>query len=104
MAVLCPTITSGRIDQLLCECPNPVRITAAPAKFDPEIAAFCPPELCELTPECCHVRPRTLVTNHQHADAPYPLRLLCASYERPTCRRTADKFDELAPPHCRPRG
>jgi hypothetical protein len=33
----------SQIDQLFCESPNPVRITVAPARFDPEIAAFCPP-------------------------------------------------------------
>jgi len=35
----------------------------------------------------------------QHPDAPNPLRLLRARGQRPCRRRTADKRDELAPPH-----
>src|SRR5438477_7440078 len=31
-----------QIDQLFCKSPHPIRIIGAPAKFDPEIAAFSP--------------------------------------------------------------
>ena len=41
------------IDQLFCERPDPIRISGTPAKFDPEIAAFGPPQLRERTPERC---------------------------------------------------
>src|SRR4249920_183111 len=40
-----------QIDQLFCQSPHPIRITGAPAKFDPEIAAFSPPQLRERTQE-----------------------------------------------------
>jgi hypothetical protein len=36
---------------------------------------------------------------HQHADAPYPLRLLRPRRERPQRRRAAKQRDELASPH-----
>jgi signal transduction histidine kinase len=39
----------------------------------------------------------------QYADAPHALALLRACRQRPR-RSTAKKLDELAPPHCRPRG
>src|SRR5437764_2927446 len=40
-----------QIDQLVCQSPHPIRIIGAPAKFDPEIAAFGPPQLRECTSE-----------------------------------------------------
>src|SRR5262249_10590800 len=36
---------------------------------------------------------------HEQADATHPLALLRARRERPCCRRTAEKRDELAPSH-----
>src|SRR5690348_8675895 len=47
-----------QIDQLFCERSDPIRISGAPAKFDPEIAAFRPPQLRERSPECCEPRLR----------------------------------------------
>jgi hypothetical protein len=35
----------------------------------------------------------------EHADAPHPLRLLRTCRERPCDRRTAEKRNELTPPH-----
>src|SRR5207237_5435983 len=40
-----------QIDQFVCQSPHPIRIIGAPAKFDPEIAAFGPPQLRECTSE-----------------------------------------------------
>src|SRR5215469_5981422 len=45
-----------QIDQLFCERSVLIRISGAPAKFDPEIAAFRPPQLRERSPECCEPR------------------------------------------------
>src|SRR5215467_7194717 len=45
-----------QIDQLFCERSVLIRISGAPAKFDPEIAAFRPPQLRERGPECCEPR------------------------------------------------
>jgi hypothetical protein len=39
----------------------------------------------------------------KHSDAPHALGLLRADGERPRGSRTAEKRDELAPPHCPPR-
>jgi hypothetical protein len=39
----------------------------------------------------------------EYADAPHAFGLLRPCRERPSRRRTTDKRDELAPPHCRPR-
>ena len=46
----------------------------------------------------------SFAAGHEHADAPHPLGLLRARRDRPRCRRTAEKRDELAPSHCCPRG
>jgi hypothetical protein len=50
-----------QIDYFFCERPDFIRITSTPANFGPEIAAFCPPELCERTLERRHVRLRSRV-------------------------------------------
>jgi hypothetical protein len=41
----------SQIDQLFCEFSDPIRITGAPAKFDPEIATFRPSKLRKRAPE-----------------------------------------------------
>ena len=38
-------------DQLMCKFSDAIRITGAPAKFDPEIATFRPPKLRKRAPE-----------------------------------------------------
>src|SRR5262245_56842134 len=88
-----------QIDQFFCHSPDPIRIIGAPAKFDPEIAAFSPPQLRKRIPESCEPRlrsPIALRVGHQHADQPHPVRLLRARRERP-CGRAAEKRDELPP-------
>jgi hypothetical protein len=87
-----------QIDQLFCQSPHPIRITGAPAKFDPEIAAFSPPQLRERTQEHCEPRlrnPIALRIAHQHADQPHPVRLLRTCRKRP-CSRAAKQRDELS--------
>src|SRR5262245_38648309 len=91
-----------QIDQFFCHSPDPIRIIGAPAKFDPEIAAFSPPQLRKRTPESCEPRlrsPIALRIGHQHADQPHPVRLLRARRERPRGRRATEQRDELAPLH-----
>src|SRR5271170_1894840 len=92
----------SQIDQLFCEGPDPIRFTGAPAKFDPEIAAFRPTQLRERAPERRDLRLRGRIAfrkGHQHADQPYPVRLLCPGSEWPRYRSTAEQRDELATPH-----
>src|SRR5215475_8048408 len=74
-----------QVDQFFCQSPHPIRIIGAPAKFDPEIAAFSPPQLREATPESCEPRlrnPIALRIGHQHPDQPHPVRLLRLAHER----------------------
>jgi hypothetical protein len=84
---------------------HPNRIRAGPAKFDPEIAAFRPPQLRERTPERrepkLHIR-IALLKAEQHADPPNWTGLLRTRRERPSGGRTAEKHDEIAPLHGRP--
>src|SRR5262249_49710744 len=91
-----------QIDQPFCKRPEHIRITIAPAKFDPEIAAFSPPQLRESTPQRRNRRlPSRIALNkaHEHADQPHPVRLLLpARHDRQRCS-AANERDELAPPH-----
>ena len=68
----------SQTDQFFCECPHLVRITGAPANFDPELAAFCPPQLRDGTPESVDLRLRGRSSRiaHQHADQPHAIQLL----------------------------
>src|SRR5260370_37559751 len=94
-----------QIDQLFCEGPGPIRISGAPAKFDPEIAAFHPPQLGESPPESREPRlrsPIVLRIGHKHADQPHPVRLLRTRDKRPCGGSATKKCDELAPPHGQP--
>src|SRR6516162_8972087 len=91
----------SQIDQFFCEGLYPIRISGAPAKFDPKIAAIGPPQLRERTPECREVRLHSRIAlriTHQHADPPYLLRLLRPRDQWPY-RRAAEQRHELAPFH-----
>src|SRR6516165_586681 len=90
-----------QIDQLFCQRPHPIRITGAPANFDPEIAAFRPPNVSECLPERSEPGLRFMVAlgiGQQHTDPPHPLRLLRARRDCQVSRRPAKKCDELTPP------
>jgi hypothetical protein len=92
----------SQINQLLCERLHPIRVTRAPAKFDPEIAAFRPPQLRERTSERRDLRLRSRIVfrkGHQHANQPHPVRLLRTRCKRPCRSRAANKRDEFAPSH-----
>src|SRR5262249_10190511 len=92
----------SQINQFFCEGLYPIRISGAPAKFDPKIAAIGPSQLRERTPECREVRLHSRIAlriARQHADPPYLLGLLRPRDQRPPSRRAADQRDELAPPH-----
>jgi hypothetical protein len=61
----------SQINQLFCQCLDLIRISGAPAKFDPEIAAFYPPQLRERAPEGRDLRLRSRIAlskRRQHAD------------------------------------
>src|SRR6516165_12324441 len=90
----------SQIDQFFCEGLYPIRISAAPAKFDPKITAIHPSQLRERTPECREVRLHSRIAlriAHQHTDPPYLLGLLRLRDRRPHSRRAAEQRDELAP-------
>ena len=51
------TKVGPQIDKLFGQHPDPIRISSPPAKLDPEIGAFCPPQLHESTPETREIEP-----------------------------------------------
>src|SRR5262245_31614011 len=74
----------------------------APARINPDIAALCPPgflkSLSEHRNPCLYYRV-AFGKRYQYADAPHALGLLRTRSERPSCRRAAEKRDELSPLH-----
>src|SRR6516165_6940663 len=67
-----------------------------------DIAAFRPSTLLEPLPECREASPHfriVLGVGTQHADPPYPVRLLRARRQRPRGRRAPEERDERALPH-----
>src|SRR5271154_353790 len=95
----------SQIDQLFCQRPEPTRITSAPPKFDPEIAALGPPQFRKRASERCEVRLRSGIAGriaHQDADQPYGVGGLRVGGKRPSDCRTTSKRYEFAPPHCLP--
>src|SRR5262245_66230952 len=86
--------------------PKVIGIATSPTIFELQIAAFCPAKLLKSIQKGLEAGLKfqiALGCLKQHADTPHPLALLRPRSKRP-CRRTADKTDELAPPHCRPGG
>src|SRR6516162_3063828 len=70
--------------------------------FDLNIAPFDPTRVTHAQAKCSQTRFRFGIifgNPKQYANAAHPLRLLCVQCERPCCDRTANKHDELAPPH-----
>jgi hypothetical protein len=55
--VLSITKVGPQIDKVFGQRPDPIRISSPPAKLDPEIGAFCPPQLHESTPETREIEP-----------------------------------------------
>src|SRR5262249_30734209 len=95
-----------QFDQLFCKRPEPIRITFGPAKFDPVITVFPPPQLLELIPECRNPNlPSRIALQkvHKHADSPNAPALLRPHHKRPRSHRAAKQRDERAalhlPPH-----
>src|SRR5437588_320743 len=88
-------------DRLLRERTHPIVVTAAPAKVHPHVEAIGPTQVRKRLRKHRDARPRhgiVFVKPHEHADAPYPLRLLRAPRDRPR-RRAAEDRDELASLH-----
>ena len=89
-----------QLDQLSCKSADPIRITSAPAQFDPEIAAFRPSELRKRASKRRDLRLRSRIAlrkRHQHADQPDPVRLLRAHSEWPSDCRAPQKRYKFAP-------
>src|SRR5215468_11237780 len=82
---------------------KPTRAAFPTALVAPRRRHAGPAQLLQGLQEPCHARlPFPIVSRaHEHADAPYPLRLLHARRERPG-HRAADNRDELPPLHCTP--
>jgi hypothetical protein len=91
----------SRTLELLCQCPDPIRISGCPANFDLKIASFLPAQLRERIAKRREPRLRcriALRNAHQHADAPHPVALLRSRSERPCCRASKQR-EELASLH-----
>src|SRR5262249_44899511 len=82
--------------------PQTARVAGGPAVLDPDVATIPPTKVRE------RLRKRgnqglligiTLISSHQHADAPHLIRLLRACRKWPSSGRAAEQRDELAPPH-----
>src|SRR5262249_58994394 len=80
-------------------------IASGPTNIDPNIASVCPTHLLQALPKRCQAGLTiwTIIDRHQHGNAWQSVWLLCKGRERP-CGRAANKRDELASPHWRPRG
>src|ERR1700736_6795111 len=77
----------------------PIRISTAPAKFNPEIAAFRPAQLRERSPESRDLRLSSRIAlqkAHLNTDQPHPVRLLRACRKRPSRCGASKQRDELA--------
>ena len=75
-----------------------IGVSGARAKFDPQVTAFCPAQIPESTPECCHLGLLSRIVfrkARQYADQPCPTLLLRARRDR----RAPEQCDELATPH-----
>src|SRR4029453_5475141 len=74
--------------------------------FDLQVSANRPAQLPQALLEhhvSCLCLRIVRCERHEHADASHALGLLRVSGERTGRYRAAEKCDELAPPHCRPR-
>ena len=87
-------------DQLLRERSHPIGVTAAPTEVDPHVAANGPTKVRKRLSERREARRQRGIgffAEHEHADAPYAVPLLCARRERP-CRRAAEERDRHVAP------
>ena len=88
----------SQIDQLFCERLHPIRIVAGPAKFDPEIAAFRPPQLRERisgTPQTKTARPDRSPQSRsarRSAELDRPAARAPRAAKRRPCRQKRDEF------------
>src|SRR5262249_29089348 len=82
--------------------PQTARVAGGPAVLDPDVATIPPTKVRE------RLRKRgnqglligiTLISSHQHADAPHLIRLLRACRKWPSSGRAAEQRDELAAFH-----
>src|SRR5262245_45182022 len=91
----------GRERDQFGRVPADAIVIDAPARVDLQVAAFVPAELAQRLLECREASYGIWIVIHrtdEHADPPYPVRLLRARRERP-CNRAAEHRDERAPPH-----
>src|SRR5262245_49854223 len=91
--------------EFFCFGLNATRIGVPPAIVDPNILTVFPAELLKPFAENADALADIGIAfgdRHQNTKPPNPVWLLRVSGQRPCCRRTAQNFDELAPPHWRP--
>src|SRR5260370_17536300 len=86
--------------QLLRQRQNEIAVAGLKAIVDVDVAFRRPREPLEFLAKCLKDYPRVVGGDgHEHADAPYPARLLRVYCERPCDRPAAEKRNEVASPH-----
>ena len=95
-----------KIYEFPCECAHLIGPAWAPTKFDAEVAAFGPTQLLESLLQGCNASLRLRISRRkpaQHCNPPHSVRQLgyrTVRRKQPSSH-TANKRDELAPPHSR---
>ena len=85
-------------DQLDGQIGNSVSLSFRRSKLKSNVLPFDVPEIAQPLPKHSPKLFRIGIANDQHADRRH-LRLLRCAGKRPPCGCTAEKRDELAPPH-----
>jgi hypothetical protein len=81
-----------------------LRLVTGPAKLDVDVAAFGPSDLAQSLPESRDAKARfRVILYHPHQYTDPPLAALLRAHRDWPRRYTAEKRDELAPSHCRPK-
>ena len=80
-------------------------LAVAPAGVDPHVAANAPTQTLQLLQKRSDEGLKScIIRGDEHANTPYALHLLRLRHKRPSCQPTGNHFEEIAPPHSRPRG
>jgi hypothetical protein len=95
------------VHQFGCESLQSFTVPRTPARIDADIAIVVPAQIAKRSDESCNACLACsigfAVRREQHAHAPDTRAPLRPRRKRPGCRNAADKADEFASPHRRPR-
>src|SRR6185503_3428418 len=83
---------------------QPAVVAARPAVLDGHVLAVERAGFSQTFEKRLQHQPSIVGRAGTHETDNRPRRLLCTHRKRPSRSSTAEKRDEIAPPHCRPRG